>query len=189
MNQKKGVIRGICISPRRGTAKYPVETAKIVPDWGIEEDAHGGKWHRQISLLALEKIEEFREKGNSCISELFAGGEDVVPEGISAAVKKALEFIREHYEEQISLQDAADAAEVNPAYLSYLFKQEMKIGFSNYVQELRIDCAKKLLSGTNCRVKDVALRSGFGDYHYFSKTFKKITGMSPAEYRKGSGIS
>ncbi len=40
MNQKKGVIRGICISPRRGTAKYPVETAKIVPDWGIEEDAH-----------------------------------------------------------------------------------------------------------------------------------------------------
>ena len=43
MNQKKGVIRGICISPRRGTAKYPVETAKIVPDWGIEEDAHGGK--------------------------------------------------------------------------------------------------------------------------------------------------
>ena len=113
----------------------------------------------------------------------------MVAEGISAAVKKALEFIREHYEEQISLQDAADAAEVNPAYLSYLFKQEMKIGFSNYVQELRIDCAKKLLSGTNCRVKDVALRSGFGDYHYFSKTFKKITGMSPAEYRKGSGIS
>ena len=43
MNQKKGVIRGICISPRRGTAKYPVETAKIVPDWGIEEDAHGRK--------------------------------------------------------------------------------------------------------------------------------------------------
>lgn len=66
MNQKKGVIRGICISPRRGTAKYPVETAKIVPDWGIEEDAHGGKWHRQISLLALEKIEAFQGKGSGC---------------------------------------------------------------------------------------------------------------------------
>ena len=63
MDQKKGVVRGICISKKRGTAKYPVETAKIVPDWGIEEDAHGGKWHRQISLLALEKIEAFREKG------------------------------------------------------------------------------------------------------------------------------
>ena len=42
MNQKKGMIRGICISPRRGTAKYPVETAKIVPDWGIEDMAENG---------------------------------------------------------------------------------------------------------------------------------------------------
>ena len=98
-------------------------------------------------------------------------------------------YKRQHYEAPISLQDAADAAEVNPAYLSYLFKQEMKIGFSNYVQELRIDCAKKLLSETNCKVKDVALRSGFGDYHCFSKIFKKFTGLSPAEYRKESGLS
>ncbi len=87
----------------------------------------------------IESFEKFREKGSACISQLFVGEEDAVPEGISAAVKKALEFIREHYETPISLQDAADAAEVNPAYLSYLFKQEMKIGFSNYVQELRID--------------------------------------------------
>ena len=148
---------------------------------GIERDSI---WYDEI-----EDIEELAEKGNSCIAELFAEGAEEVPEGISYAVKKALEFIREHYEEPISLQNVADAAAVNPAYLSYLFKQEMEIGFSNYVQELRMDCAKKLLSGTNCKVKDVALRSGFGDYHYFSKTFKKITGMSPAEYRKGSEVS
>ena len=79
MNQKKGVIRGICISPRRGTVKYPVETAKIVPDWGIEEDAHGGKWHRQISLLALEKIEAFREKGADV--DFGAFGENLIVEG------------------------------------------------------------------------------------------------------------
>ena len=79
MNQKKGMIRGICISPRRGTAKYPVETAKIVPDWGIEEDAHVGKWHRQISLLALEKIEAFREKGADV--DFGAFGENLIVEG------------------------------------------------------------------------------------------------------------
>ena len=79
MNQKKGVIRGICISPRRGTAKYPVESARIVPDWGIEEDAHGGKWHRQISLLALEKIEAFREKGADV--DFGAFGENLIVEG------------------------------------------------------------------------------------------------------------
>ena len=64
---------------RRGTAKYPVETAKIVPDWGIEEDAHGGKWHRQISLLALEKIEAFREKGADV--DFGAFGENLIVEG------------------------------------------------------------------------------------------------------------
>ena len=79
MNQKKGVIRGICISPRRGTAKYPVESARIVPGWGIEEDAHGGKWHRQISLLALEKIEAFREKGADV--DFGAFGENLIVEG------------------------------------------------------------------------------------------------------------
>ena len=61
MNQKKGVIRGICISPRRGTAKYPVETAKIVPDWGIEEDAHGGKWHMALKyLLSITAYHDIR---------------------------------------------------------------------------------------------------------------------------------
>ena len=74
-----GYIRGICISKKRGTAKYPVESARIVPDWGIEEDAHGGKWHRQISLLALEKIEAFREKGADV--DFGAFGENLIVEG------------------------------------------------------------------------------------------------------------
>ena len=79
MDQKKGVVRGICISKKRGTAKYPVESARIVPDWGIEEDAHGGKWHRQISLLALEKIEAFREQGADV--DFGAFGENLIVSG------------------------------------------------------------------------------------------------------------
>ena len=58
-----GYIRGICISKERGTAKHEVESAKCIPDWGIEGDAHAGHWHRQVSLLSLEKINEFRAKG------------------------------------------------------------------------------------------------------------------------------
>ena len=58
-----GYIRGICISKERGTAKHEVESAKFIPDWGIEGDAHAGHWHRQVSLLSLEKINEFRAKG------------------------------------------------------------------------------------------------------------------------------
>ena len=74
-----GVIKGICISEKRGTAKHEVETAKLVEDWGIEGDAHAGHWHRQVSLLSYEKIEAFRAKGADI--PLGAFGENLIVEG------------------------------------------------------------------------------------------------------------
>lgn len=56
-------IVGICISEKKGTQKHEVKKARLIPNHGIENDAHAGKWHRQVSLLNLEKIEAFRAKG------------------------------------------------------------------------------------------------------------------------------
>ena len=50
-----GEIKAICISEKRGTQKKEISQAQIITDWGIEGDAHAGKWHRQISLLSMEK--------------------------------------------------------------------------------------------------------------------------------------
>ena len=75
----KGTIRAICISERRGTAKHEVLEAALREDWGIETDAHGGKWHRQVSLLALEEIEGFRSRGANV--DFGAFGENLVVEG------------------------------------------------------------------------------------------------------------
>lgn len=58
-----GVLKGICVSKKRGTKKVEVVEAMLVENYGIEGDAHAGNWHRQVSLLSLEKIEAFREKG------------------------------------------------------------------------------------------------------------------------------
>lgn len=74
-----GIIRGICISERRGTRKTEVAEAKLKRNWGIEGDAHGGNWHRQVSLLSLEKIKEFREKGADV--DFGAFGENLIVEG------------------------------------------------------------------------------------------------------------
>ena len=74
-----GEIKAICISERRGTQKKEIPEAKILEDWGIEGDAHGGKWHRQISLLAVEKIEEFRARGAEI--DYGAFGENLIVEG------------------------------------------------------------------------------------------------------------
>ncbi|MBQ7529823.1 MOSC domain-containing protein [bacterium] len=78
-----GRVVAICVSERKGTEKHTVERAELVEDWGIKDDAHAGKWHRQVSLLNLEKIEAFRARGAEV--EYGAFGENLVVEGIDFA--------------------------------------------------------------------------------------------------------
>lgn len=54
------IIKAICLSEKKGTAKHPVKEAKLIENHGLEGDAHAGNWHRQVSLLSYEKIEEFK---------------------------------------------------------------------------------------------------------------------------------
>ena len=64
-----GKILAICTSPKRGTVKTEVPSAVLTPEWGIVSDAHGGNWHRQVSLLSAEKIRsEERRVGKECRS-------------------------------------------------------------------------------------------------------------------------
>ena len=76
---KTGKVIAVCISEKKGTQKTEVPYIKLVPEWGIEGDAHAGKWHRQVSLLALEKIEAFRERGADV--DFGAFGENIIAEG------------------------------------------------------------------------------------------------------------
>ena len=74
-----GTIKGICISHIRGIHKSEVAEADLKVDWGIVGDAHAGNWHRQVSLLSYEKIQEFKEKGAEIVPGDF--GENLIVEG------------------------------------------------------------------------------------------------------------
>ncbi|MDR0527963.1 MAG: MOSC domain-containing protein [Spirochaetaceae bacterium] len=78
-----GKIIAVCISEKKGTQKKPVESAEFVQAHGIEGDAHAGNWHRQVSLLSFDKIEEFRARGGKV--DYGAFGENLVVEGIDFA--------------------------------------------------------------------------------------------------------
>lgn len=69
-------VIAVCISEEKGTQKHDVKEVTLVPDYGIENDAHAGKWHRQVSLLNFEKIEDFRAKGVDV--DFGAFGENIV---------------------------------------------------------------------------------------------------------------
>ncbi|MCH5277520.1 MAG: MOSC domain-containing protein [Desulfovibrionaceae bacterium] len=75
-----GKVLAVCVSERKGTQKKNVNSARFVEDWGIEGDAHAGRWHRQVSLLSHDRVEEFRARGAQVDHGAF--GENLVVEGI-----------------------------------------------------------------------------------------------------------
>ena len=74
-----GKLIAICVSEKKGTAKSRVDSATLQKDYGVKGDAHGGNWHRQISMLGLEKIEDFKKRGAEV--DFGAFGENLIIEG------------------------------------------------------------------------------------------------------------
>lgn len=80
MEQIKGIVKAVCTSDRKGVEKHAVDGAYFKKDYGIEGDAHAGKWHRQVSLLSYDKVKAFNERGANVEDGAF--GENLVVEGI-----------------------------------------------------------------------------------------------------------
>lgn len=101
-------------------------------------------------------------------------------------IRDALQYIEDHYNEPISLNDVALHINISKNHLSFLFKKETGKTFSDYLIHYRINEAKKLLKhNSNYSLSEIAEMTGFHDTSYFSKVFKKITQISPNQYKKG----
>ncbi|PTX61327.1 two-component system response regulator YesN [Melghirimyces profundicolus] len=98
-------------------------------------------------------------------------------------IKHAIVYIHGHYTGELTLQDVANHVHVSKNYFSIFFKKQTGQNFSDYVTQLRVQKAKDLLKDTELKVYEVAAHSGFNDVKYFSKLFKKMTGLSPVDYR------
>ena len=77
--EKVGIVKAVCISEKKGTQKKNVGKARFIEDFGLENDAHAGNWHRQVSLLSYEVIEQFKAKGAPVEDGAF--GENLIVTG------------------------------------------------------------------------------------------------------------
>lgn len=93
-------------------------------------------------------------------------------------------YLHEHYREDISLDQLADYLHFNSSYTSDLFKRIFGKPFVSYLTAMRVEMAKVLLDSGKFKTYEVAERVGYQDEKYFFKTFKKVTGFTPKEYRK-----
>jgi two-component system response regulator YesN len=92
-------------------------------------------------------------------------------------------YIQENYMNNIDMTDLTNKLHVNPSYLSKLFKKKVGINFVDYLNNLRINRAKRLLSNTSYSIDEISLQVGFNTHKYFSYVFKKYTNTSPSEFR------
>jgi len=97
-------------------------------------------------------------------------------------VKEAKSYIRDHYKEKISLSDVAEAVGISYGHLSKCFKQVEGTSFNSYLLEVRIEESKRFMREENLPISEIAYRVGISDPNYFSKCFKKQTGLSPKDY-------
>lgn len=94
-----------------------------------------------------------------------------------------LDYLNNNYNFDISLKDVAKNVNLSYNYLSKVFKDEIGKSFVDYLTELRMERSMKLLANQNLSVKEICQEIGYNDPNYYSKAFKKVTGMTPTEYR------
>jgi YesN/AraC family two-component response regulator len=99
-------------------------------------------------------------------------------------VEEAIRLIERHYADELSLTWVADRLQLNPSYLSRMFKEKQGIGFMEYVTIVRIEKSKQMLLETGMKVKDICDRLGYTKVNSFIRIFKQLTGKTPGEYRK-----
>lgn len=133
-------------------------------------------------LFEQPSLRAMLAEGASLIAELtqdFNANRPVSPES-----RQAVHIIRGNMAKKLTLQWVAQQIGLSPNYLSTLFKKELGINFVDYINQQRVEKAKRLLRDTNDKTLKIARDIGFYDESYFSRTFKRITGLRPHEYRR-----
>ena len=146
--------------------------------------------------LEQEDTEDVLSESSKSLENAIAYAEKIISQAIAlrdqnsgnknrSILKTAVDFIDSHYmEEDMSLDKAANAANVSANHFSALFSQNMGQTFIEYLTNLRMNKAKEYLRCTSMRSSEIAGEIGYKDAHYFSYLFKKTQGMTPSDYRK-----
>lgn len=125
-----------------------------------------------------EKVDTFFE---------YLTSKDETENDMSLLIQKALENIREYYDQGITLEEIAEKLHVTEEYLSTQFRKETGRTFTETIRGYRIERVKELLTATNWKLTKIAELVGYTDPKYMSRVFKEETGMLPLEYRKKNG--
>ena len=137
--------------------------------------------HEMDNAITIREIKEAVSKPIiSAIAQISNG----IKKSNIKPVRQTIDFIKENYRAQIRLEDAANAVNFTPGYLSSIFKKETGENFTDYLTNYRMSVAKELLRNSNQNINEIANLVGYVEPRYFSKLFKKMVGLKPSDYRR-----
>lgn len=154
---------------KRGTSIQPLDDQQIYSINSIYRN-QTNQLFINVCLQLIEKIKAIR-KGNE-----------------KDPIEMAKQYILEHIDKDLSLEDVANKLGFNPSYFSQIFKQKTGQTFVKYRTTLRMEKAKEILLRHDVRIIDIPFMIGLNDHPHFTKTFKEYTGYTPSGYRRKMGI-
>ncbi|QUG84570.1 helix-turn-helix domain-containing protein [Bacillus nitratireducens] len=171
-SEKNLMITGIALVCRAAIeGGLNAETAFTLSDFYIQQLEELGSLKAILKLME-EAIMDFTNRVHQLNEEKY-----------SATITACQHYIYDHLYDDIRLNHLAQMCHLSPNYLSSLFKKEVGKPLSEYIQQQRVDEAKKLLLLTNYSILDISMWLNFNDQSYFIKIFKKYTGLTPRQFR------
>ncbi len=155
----------------------------------------GTRWENIIGdyYEVLKKIINAEDKGTlyQICKQFIQEALDQIASGrqnkVNSIIEKANKYIEENYNKDLPLEEVAREVNLSPYYFSRFYKEESGINFSDKLVNVRMEKAKELLRKEEYSVKDVCYMVGYMEPNYFSKIFKKVTGVTASEYKKMFG--
>ncbi len=129
-------------------------------------------------------VEEYKEDLYAAIKGLQQVVRSETSGGNQQKIKKAVEYIQEHYQEDLNMAVVSNYVSMNYSLFSYELKQYTGSTFVKLLKEIRMEEAKKLLAETDLKIVEIAQKVGYENDKYFMKTFRSVCGVSPSEYRR-----
>lgn len=139
------------------------------------------------TVFLLTGYKDFTEWLNTLEQDILAYLERENKKGYQSIVNRVQKIVQERFKDELTLQEVADELHVTPGYLSTLMKKYTGKTFVECITDTRLKIAKEKLTKTDWKVYEIAEQVGYQDQFYFSRIFKRVTGVSPAEFRKRYG--
>lgn len=131
---------------------------------------------------ALSLLEVFAGQLSDLANRMLIQGANREP----ALIRRAKEYIRQHFDEELSLAKVAQAVNASTFYLCKMFKKSTGLHFTDYISRVRIEHARQRLANPNLRVSEIAYDVGFQSLTHFNRVFRNVMGQSPTQYRQGT---